>query len=151
MLFKLFKFIFLAIVVYATLAIFIFDDLLLGYQGKWKNLKSYLPRPPQRSFSVEELAKYDGRDGSDIYLAVDGLVFDVTNNPRIYGPGGMYHAAVAKDAARAFVTNCFKDQPTHDLRGLTEKELSQVKGWQSFFDNHKKYTLVGGAIHQVVY
>ncbi|EOR04185.1 DNA-directed RNA polymerase II subunit RPB9 [Wallemia ichthyophaga EXF-994] len=97
-----------------------------------------------RSFSVDQLADFNGRNGKDIYLAVNGLVFDVSSNPRIYGPGGMYHAAVAKDAARAFVTNCFKDQPTHDLRGLTEKELSQVKGWQSFFDNHPKYMLVGG-------
>ncbi|TIA91059.1 hypothetical protein E3P99_01219 [Wallemia hederae] len=129
--------------IYATLAIFIFDDLWLGYQGRYRNLKTYLPRPPQRSFSVDELAQYDGRDGRDIYLAIDGLVFDVTANPRIYGPGGMYHAAVAKDAARAFVTNCFKDQPTNDLRGLTDKELDQIKGWQSFFDNNKKYNLIG--------
>ncbi|TIA94460.1 hypothetical protein E3P81_00049 [Wallemia ichthyophaga] len=143
MLFKLFKFILLSLLVYATLAFFIFDDLLLGYQGKWRHIKSYLPRPPQRSFSVDQLADFNGRNGKDIYLAVNGLVFDVSSNPRIYGPGGMYHAAVAKDAARAFVTNCFKDQPTHDLRGLTEKELSQVKGWQSFFDNHPKYMLIG--------
>ena len=54
--------------------------------------------------------------------------------------------SVAKDAARAFVTNCFKDQATYDLRGLEEAELEQIKGWQRFFDNHKSYQLVSNHI-----
>ncbi|TIC21115.1 cytochrome b5 [Wallemia mellicola] len=142
-LFYMFKWLFYAFAIYLTLALFLFDDIFLGYKGKYRNLKTYLPRPPQRKFTPEELANYDGTHGDEIYLAVDGLVFDVSANKRIYGPGGMYHAATGKDAARAFVTNCFKDQATYDTRGLDEKELSQIKSWQAFFDNHKNYNLIG--------
>ena len=31
------------IIVYSVIAIFIFDDIFLGYQGKYRNLKTYLP------------------------------------------------------------------------------------------------------------
>lgn len=32
------------------------------------------------------------------------------------------------DAARAFGTGCFKDHRTHDLRGLTQRELDVRHG-----------------------
>lgn len=44
-----------------------------------------------RLFTVEELGKYRGNDGGDIYLAVLGQVFDVTKGRKHYGPGGTYH------------------------------------------------------------
>lgn len=37
-------------------------------------------QPNQRIFTVEELASYDGKDGKPAYVAVDGTVYDVTNN-----------------------------------------------------------------------
>nr|WP_285874959.1 cytochrome b5 domain-containing protein [Halalkalibacter oceani] len=30
-------------------------------------------------FTLEELGEYDGQDGNDAYVAVDGVVYDVTN------------------------------------------------------------------------
>jgi Predicted heme/steroid binding protein len=33
----------------------------------------------QKTFTVEELAQYNGRDGNPAYVAVDGIVYDVTN------------------------------------------------------------------------
>jgi predicted heme/steroid binding protein len=33
-----------------------------------------------RVFTLEELAMYDGLDGQDAYIAVDGIVYDVTNS-----------------------------------------------------------------------
>jgi predicted heme/steroid binding protein len=32
-------------------------------------------------FTVEELAQYDGKDGASAYVAVDGVVYDVTDSP----------------------------------------------------------------------
>lgn len=32
-----------------------------------------------RSFTLEELSQYNGKDGQPAYVAVDGLVYDVTN------------------------------------------------------------------------
>ena len=33
-----------------------------------------------REFTLEELAQYDGIDGRDAYVAVDGFVYDMTNS-----------------------------------------------------------------------
>lgn len=33
-----------------------------------------------REFTLEELSEYDGRDGRDAYVAVNGYVYDVTNS-----------------------------------------------------------------------
>ncbi len=33
-----------------------------------------------RDFTLEELSAYDGRDGRDAYIAVDGFVYDVSDS-----------------------------------------------------------------------
>lgn len=104
----------------------------------------------------QDLAKFSGslynandKDHDRIYLAVNGTVYDVTGNPSSYGPLGSYVFFTGTDAARAFVTGCFKTDLTHDLRGLdnTEDVERVVKGWQKFFENSKKYWKVGTVIH----
>lgn len=34
-----------------------------------------------KTFTLEELAAYDGQDGNPAYIAVDGVVYDVSNVP----------------------------------------------------------------------
>lgn len=38
-----------------------------------------------KSFTLEELKKYDGQNGNAAYVAVDGKVYDVTNNKKWKG------------------------------------------------------------------
>ena len=57
-------------------------------------------------------------------LICSGDLYDVSSNRRMYGPGGAYGFFSGKDAARAFVTGCFKDDLTHDIRGLDPTQLA---------------------------
>lgn len=71
-----------------------------------------------------QLTLYNGTDPSlPIYLAVNGSIFDVSANRPIYGPGGSYNFFAGRDATRAFVTGCFKDDLTPDLGGVEEMFL----------------------------
>ncbi|CAK7230453.1 hypothetical protein SCUCBS95973_007579 [Sporothrix curviconia] len=75
-------------------------------------------------FTLEELAGYDGTDASKpIYLSIDGNVFDVTAGRNYYGPAGSYRYFAGVDASRGFVTGCFADDRTGDLRGVEDMFL----------------------------
>lgn len=88
------------------------------------------------NLTISELSRYDGTNKRfPIYLAINGQVFDVSASPSVYGPSGPYHGVAGKDAARVFVTGCFRkpDEFTYDLRGLDEEEVSRdLKSWQEF-------------------
>ncbi|TEA21012.1 Membrane steroid-binding protein 2 [Colletotrichum sidae] len=72
----------------------------------------------------EQLLQYDGSDPEKpIYLAINHTIFDVSANPRIYGPGGSYNVFAGHDASRGFVTGCFLDDRTPDMRGVEEMFL----------------------------
>ncbi|CAO3645582.1 unnamed protein product [Cunninghamella echinulata] len=114
-----------------------------GYRGKWTNIHTYIPHS-ERVFTEIELSKYDGSNAIFLYI---GDVFDVSQGSGWYGLGGSYSHFAGKDAARAYVTGCFQDHLTHDLRGLTETQLKGVAHWKSFYANHHKYHKVGTVIH----
>ncbi|KKY29589.1 putative cytochrome b5-like heme steroid binding domain-containing protein [Diaporthe ampelina] len=72
----------------------------------------------------EELALHDGSDPTKpIYLAINGSVYDVTAGSRVYGPGGSYHVFAGVDASRGFVTGCFAEDRTPDMRGVEDMHL----------------------------
>ena len=71
--------------------------------------------------TLEELRQYDGTNSFlPIYIAVNGTIYDVSASPKFYGPGGGYHIFAGRDASRAFITGCFEDDFTSDLRGVEE-------------------------------
>ncbi|SPO03302.1 related to DNA damage response protein [Cephalotrichum gorgonifer] len=79
---------------------------------------------PPLELTLEELAAYDGTDTSKpIYLAINGTIYDVSAGARIYGPGGSYHWFAGCDASRAYVTGCFSEDRTADMRGVEEMYL----------------------------
>ncbi|WWC90157.1 uncharacterized protein L201_005090 [Kwoniella dendrophila CBS 6074] len=101
-------------------------------------------RIEMKFFTPQELSLYDGtKENQPVYLAIDGTVFDVSANRRIYGKGGSYNMMAGRDASRAFTTGCFETHLTHDTRGLTDAELASLKHWKSFFADHEKYRKIG--------
>ncbi|KAI9025412.1 cytochrome b5-like heme/steroid binding domain-containing protein [Hyaloraphidium curvatum] len=100
---------------------------------------------PLKEFSVAELALYDGTDVSKpIYLAILGEVFDVTAGATYYAkPDGGYSFFSGVDASRSYATGCFQTHLTHDLRGLTEKQVKSIRDWADFYRKSSKYFKVG--------
>ncbi|KII95988.1 hypothetical protein PLICRDRAFT_34941 [Plicaturopsis crispa FD-325 SS-3] len=143
----LLKFI-LYLVLFAALAgKFFTGSFTWEYEGKWTQLKTFWPTD-QRLFTESLLAQYDGSaEAKPLYLAIDGDVYDVSSNRATYGPGGSYHTMAGVDAARSFATGCFATHRTHDLRGLSEKELKSIDHWKKFFEDHKSYHKVGRVVH----
>ncbi|KAF9569444.1 cytochrome b5 [Agrocybe pediades] len=147
----LLKFIVILLVCVALAGKFFTGNYTWEHRSKWLQVNTYWPisnatQTNQRLFSERMLAEYNGKDGKPLYLAIDGDVFDVTKGAA-YQPGGSYHHFVGTDAARAFATGCFATHRTHDLRGLTEKELNSVAHWKKFYANHKDYFKVGRVNH----
>ena len=69
----------------------------------------------------EDLLKFDGSaEGTPIYIAINNTIYDVSASPHFYGPGGGYHIFAGRDSTRAFITGCFDDDWTSDLRGVEE-------------------------------
>lgn len=99
---------------------------------------------PVRLFTEEELKKYDGsEDGKPIYMAIKGVVFDVTTGKEFYGKGASYNALVGKDSTRAVAKMSLDPADlTHDTTGLTETQLQSLE--QVFTGTYKaKYPIVG--------
>ncbi|KEF53199.1 uncharacterized protein A1O9_10647 [Exophiala aquamarina CBS 119918] len=121
-----------------------------------------------------QLTTFDGSDpNKPIYLAINGKIFDVSAGRHTYGPGGSYHVFAGRDATRAFVTGCFLEDRTGDMRGAEEiyipvddpdeditsaqkkiraerdrrkakeKVQQEVQKWESFYKTSKKYFQVG--------
>jgi len=96
------------------------------------------------TLTMEDLAAYNGKDGSPLYLAIDGRVYDVSAGTKFYGEGGSYHKFVGKDATYAFATGCLQEECLiSSTEGLTEKEKREIQRWVELYDTHDKYKFVG--------
>lgn len=57
-------------------------------------------QPNAQSFTLDELAQYDGKNGNDAYVAVDGIVYDVTNAAK-WQNGSHYGVQAGTDCTTA--------------------------------------------------
>lgn len=99
---------------------------------------------PVRLFTDEELRRYDGsEEGQPIYMAIKGVVFDVTSGKGFYGKGASYNALVGKDSTRAVAKMSLDPKDlTHDTTGLTKQQLESLE--RVFTGTYKsKYPIVG--------
>ncbi|XP_076833737.1 neudesin [Brachyhypopomus gauderio] len=121
-----------------------FFSLILICTANDTTLKLKHDSKPVRLFTDEELRRYDGsEDGQPIYMAIKGVVFDVTSGKRFYGKDAPYNALVGKDSTRAVAKMSLEPEDlTHDTTGLSEKELESLES--VFTGTYKsKYPIVG--------
>ncbi|KAI9105963.1 cytochrome b5-like heme/steroid binding domain-containing protein [Phlyctochytrium arcticum] len=99
----------------------------------------------------EELAQFDGSDPTKpIYLAISGIIYDVSAGPQFYGKDGSYNHFSGRDASRSYITGCQDDHLTHDLRGLSEAQIKSLEVWEQFYQTSNKYFKVGEVIHKPI-
>lgn len=73
--------------------------------------------PEQKTFTMDELAQYNGKNGNPAYIAIDGTVYDVTNVPQWKNGDHAGKFEAGKD-----FTNELKNMAPHDaskLQGVT--------------------------------
>lgn len=63
----------------------------------------------QVSFSLQELSKFNGKDGNPAYVAVNGTVYDVTNNAA-WAAAAHFGLTAGKDLTNEFAA-CHAGQP----------------------------------------
>lgn len=73
---------------------------------------------PQRTFTVAELAKYNGQNGQPAYVGADGWVYDVTASP--WWAGGAHSVCKLSSMAGKDLTQALSQAPP-SMRGLLQK------------------------------
>ncbi len=74
-------------------------------ENTFENLKNMR----QQSFTLEELSKYDGKDGNRAYVAIDGVVYDVTYNAA-WAAGTHFGLKAGNDLSKEISTCHNKEQ-----------------------------------------
>lgn len=103
-------------------------------------------------YTRSQLSFYNGSENPEVYVAIRGYIYDVTNNISNYGPGKPYHKLVGKDVSRLLGLNQLQLKPTGEpyaseknstwyTDDFTEKENLIVDKWVLFF--RKRYRIVG--------
>ncbi|XP_026813428.1 neuferricin-like [Rhopalosiphum maidis] len=96
-------------------------------------------------FDTTRLSRYNGVDGGKIYLSILGIVFDVTEGRRFYGPGGSYSGFSGRDASRSFITGLFDEENLTDhVSDMDPNDLIGLDTWLNTYK--KKYKEIGKLI-----
>lgn len=108
-----------------------------------------LDPPKDDPIPRHELLRYDGVRLDKIYVAIRGVVFDVSSNVKAYGPGSLYHIFTGKDSSRALAKASLKPEDndyetSYKTDGLTPAELTVLDDWYTFFS--KRYNVVGRVV-----
>ncbi|KAF9530667.1 cytochrome b5-like heme/steroid binding domain-containing protein [Crepidotus variabilis] len=120
---------------------------------EFKNGYSWMPKahPPTVLFKIytpKTLVPFNGIDGGRILLAINSIVFDVTQGRNFYGPNGMYGNFAGRDASRGMAKQSFDeemltpiDKPLDKCDDLRPDEIENMRGWIEHFSN--KYIICG--------
>jgi membrane-associated progesterone receptor component len=86
------------------------SNLSMLIQGLRNDASTNSPQPnADRLFTLEELSSYNGRNGNPAYVAVNGVVYDVTNNAA-WGGAAHFGLTAGADVTSQFAS-CHAGQP----------------------------------------
>lgn len=71
----------------------------------------------QKVFTLEELSKYDGKNGHPAYIAANNIVYDVSNSEDFFNG---VHEQCSQCVAGTDVTALFKNSPHQSGKGMEE-------------------------------
>ena len=83
--------------------------LIKGIQNNVNKGNNSTVQEPVRVFTPAELARYDGKDGNPAYVAVNGTVYDVTNNAA-WAAATHFGLIAGRDLTNEFAS-CHAGQP----------------------------------------
>ena len=115
------------------------------------------PEPP-RNFTFEQLHYYDGTKDErghdkEVYLSVNGIVFDVSNGRNFYGPpDGPYAKFAGHECGAALAKMSFDDQYIDNLTACSELkhgEKVELDNWVSKFRDYRCYPIKGRLVTNI--
>ncbi len=108
----------------------------------------------QRNFTSAQLMRFDGKSSDDktIYMAINKIVFDVSDASDLYGPSSIYEHFAGHECGVAFAKRLFAnagdflDDFNTLENGLDDKERMELKEQIKKFQYTSKYPIVGRLI-----
>ncbi|KAJ3060018.1 hypothetical protein HDU99_006099 [Rhizoclosmatium hyalinum] len=99
--------------------------------------------PGNKVFTAKELAEFNGVDESKpVYLAIKGVVYDVSSARKMYSAGSGYSVFAGKDASRALGMSSLKPEDcVADYSTLNAEQMETLDKWVAFYQ--KKYDVKG--------
>lgn len=76
-------------------------------------------KEPTKTFTLDELAQYDGTDGKPAYIALNGIVYDVTN-AKAWRDGVHFPASRERIAGKDLTEGMKKAPPSHLKEGFMD-------------------------------
>ncbi|XP_073943403.1 neuferricin homolog [Choristoneura fumiferana] len=134
------------IAIAVLIAALVFRTRLEALFESYKTLLSQNENNVSGLFSPTQLAEYNGVNKEKLYLALLGVVYDVTEGSRHYSRGAPYHYFVGKDGSRAFITGDFQDESEDrdNVLTLSCDESINLINWKNTLK--EKYGSIGQLI-----
>jgi membrane-associated progesterone receptor component len=110
---------------------------------------------PPRNFTAKQLSAFDGSKDAkseelkEVYLSLNGIVFDVSEGRNFYGPGGPYEQFAGHECGIALAKMSFDTEHLDDVSGcknLNFGEKEELNNWIEKFTHYRCYPIKGRLI-----